>query len=87
MFELPDGTLQGHDSLSGTMNLIAYPCRSGKLMNLAVFDRPREHKTDPDDWNSPSSIEDTLEPIENLNELQSFGKMCRQVESVLDVRP
>ena len=74
VFELPDGTLQGHDGLLGTMNpqtgiyLIAYPCRSGTLMNLAVFDCPRDNKIEKDDWNSPAAIEDGLQPIEDFNE-------------------
>ena len=86
VFELPDGTLQGHDGLLGTMNpqsgiyLIAYPCRSGKLMNVAVFDRPREDKIEKDDWNSPASLEDALEPIEDFND--SFKALVRCADSM-----
>jgi salicylate hydroxylase len=86
IFVLSDGTLQGHDGLSGTMNpqtgiyLIAYPCRSGKLMNVAVFDRPRGNRIEKDDWNSPASVEDALEPIEDFNE--SFKALVRCADSM-----
>lgn len=86
IFQLPDGTIQGQDGLSGTMNpqtgiyLIVYPCRSGKLMNVAVFDRPREGKIDKDDWNSPARVEDALEPIEDFNE--SFKALVRCADSM-----
>lgn len=80
-FELPDGSIQGQDGLAGTMNpqtgiyFIAYPCRSGRLMNVAVFDRPREDRVERDDWNSPAAIEDALEPIDDFNE--SFKDLVR----------
>ena len=86
VFVLPGGTLQGHDGLSGTMNpqtgiyLIAYPCRSDKLMNVAVFDRPREDKIEKDDWNSPASVEDALEPIEDFNE--NFKDLVRCADNM-----
>jgi salicylate hydroxylase len=86
IFELQDGTLQGQDGLSGTMNpqtgiyFIAYPCRNGKLMNVAVFDRPREGKIEKDDWNTPASIEDALEPIEDFSD--SFKATIRCAESM-----
>ena len=86
VFELQDGTLQGHDGLSGTMNpqtgiyFIAYPCRNGKLMNVAVFDRPRERKIEKDDWNTPASVKDALEPIEDFND--SFKAIIRCSENM-----
>ena len=69
IFTLPEGSIQGHDGISGTMNpqagvfFVAYPCRDGKLMNIGIFDCPRADRAEKDDWNSPASIEDALEAI------------------------
>ncbi|KAK3717612.1 hypothetical protein LTR37_005679 [Vermiconidia calcicola] len=50
LFVQRDGSLFGHNGISGTTNphtgvyMIAYPCRKGALMDVAVFDRPREDR-------------------------------------------
>jgi salicylate hydroxylase len=86
IFQLQNGTIQGQDGLAGTMNprtgiyLIAYPCRSGTLMNVAVFDRPREDRVERDDWNSPAAIEDALQPIDDFNE--SFKVLVRCADNM-----
>ena len=73
-YEREDGTVTGYDGLSGTANpqtgiyFIAYLCRDGKLMNLAVFDRPRADRVEKGDWNTPAAISDALQPLEGFND-------------------
>ncbi len=74
LYTSEDGAMTGFDGVSGSMNpqtgvmFIQYPCRGGELMNVAVFDKPREDRVHKEDWNSPATIEDALEPLSGFHE-------------------
>jgi salicylate hydroxylase len=74
LYPLEDGIAAGVDGVSGSMNpqasvmLIQYPCREGDLMNVAIFDRPKGDNVEKQDWNSPATIEDALEPLADFHE-------------------
>lgn len=73
LFQHPSCSMRGHDGMSGTMNpetgvfMIAYPCRDGELMNVAIFDRLHEDTAVSDDWNVPASINEALKPIADFH--------------------
>jgi salicylate hydroxylase len=86
LYPLQDGTPAGVDGISGSMNpqskvmLIQYPCRWGEVMNVAVFDRPKEDNVGERGWNSPATIEEALEPLTDFD--ASFKALLRCADNV-----
>jgi salicylate hydroxylase len=86
LYPLQDGTPTGVDGISGSMNpqskvmLIQYPCRKGDVMNVAVFDRPKENNIEKRDWNSPATVEEALEPLKDFD--APFKALLRCADNV-----
>lgn len=71
----------GHLDLTGCTHpktgvfLVTYPCRSGGVMNIAIFTRMQPESRRLSDWDSPATIEQALNGLEGFH--PSFKAMIR----------
>lgn len=76
----------GHLGLTGCTNpqtgvfCIAYPCRKGQLMNIAIFHRMQPENRRLSDWDSPATIEQALHGLEGFH--PSFKAMINCAEDM-----
>lgn len=54
------------DPKTGVM-VVTYPCRSNKVLNIAVFHRSRESDQEGDDWNAQADVEDVASWVANFH--------------------
>lgn len=77
----PSGFLNAMNSETGIF-FMAYPCRSGKEMNFAVFHPTKPHQRDATDWNSPASVSDVLDVLEGFHPALREVAKCADEGSV-----
>ena len=76
----------GHLGLTGSANpetgvfCIAYPCRKGQVMNIAIFHRMQPENRRLSDWDSPATIEQALHGLEGFH--PSFKAMIKCAEDM-----
>lgn len=59
----PSGFCNTVNRNTGVM-IVSYPCRSDKVMNLAIFHGTRESEEGVDEWNASADIKDVLSLVD-----------------------